>query len=68
MVNLKELESRVSVLERELAELKRSSTASDDPNAWIDRVSGRFKDDQEFTEIVRLGREYRRSCSEETEA
>lgn len=47
-------------MEQELAELKsrvRSSGAS--RNNWIDAISGSFKDDPEFAEIVRLGKEIR---------
>lgn len=34
---------------------------------WVDRVSGSFKDDPEFEEILRYGREYRElGCLKET--
>ena len=50
-----EIEKRVDRLERELAD----SHSGAQP--WWRRVAGRFKDNPEFDEAVRLGREYRQS-------
>lgn len=48
---------RLAKIERDLAILKaRSST---DKWNWIEEVTGAFKNDPEFDEIVRLGKEMR---------
>jgi hypothetical protein len=31
--------------------------------SWIERIAGTFRDDPEFDEIVRLGREFRESAA-----
>jgi hypothetical protein len=56
-----ELERRVALLEQELAVLKQSLDRAGAKPSWIDRFSGVFKDDPDFDEIVRLGREYRQA-------
>lgn len=53
------LEHRVEALERELAQIKRQLEKLRVPS-WFDRVAGSFRDDPEFGEILRLGREFRR--------
>lgn len=57
------LEQRVAALEQEVAALKteiKTRAASADDN-WIEKISGTFKDDPEFGEILRLGAEIRRA-------
>jgi hypothetical protein len=49
------------LLELELAVLKHSLARAGAKPRWIDRFSGVFKDDPDFDEIVRLGREYRQA-------
>lgn len=61
MAKRTDLEQRVAVLERDLAELKRRVGLPDAKNDWIKAVSGSMKDYPEFKEVVRLGRKYRRS-------
>ena len=56
-----ELTRRVEELEREVARLKQERNGSLDDRPWWERIAGSFKDDPEFDEIVRLGREYRES-------
>ena len=51
------VEERLTVLERGFAELKQNVTPT--KQNWIAKVSGSFKDDPEFGEILRLGREIR---------
>jgi hypothetical protein len=67
-MTINELENRVAVLERKLVEmqLQLDSMAGkkNHPNphgAWWVETAGRFKNDPVFEEIVRLGREYRKS-------
>lgn len=54
------VEQRLAQVEREIADLKSrvNSLGGQKPN-WIDTVSGSFKDDPDFEEIVRLGKEIR---------
>jgi len=56
-----DIEQRVAVLERDLAELKRRVASSESGKNWIEAMTGSMKDYPEFEEILRLGREYRRS-------
>lgn len=51
------VEERLTLIEKELAELKRKLPSS--KRGWIARISGSFKDDPDFGEILRLGREIR---------
>ncbi len=55
-VGLTELIVRVGDLEREVAELKRRPQP---PDNWLARLTGSMKDEPEFEEILRLGRELR---------
>jgi len=51
------IEARLTRVERELAILK--SKAPRNKYNWIAEISGSFKDDPDFDEIVRLGKEMR---------
>lgn len=56
------IESRLTDLEREVADLKRQIARwrrRADSGNWIRRISGTFKGDPDFKEILRLGREIR---------
>jgi hypothetical protein len=56
------LEQRVALLENEIADMKRWKTRlSHDDTPWWERIRGDFKDDPDYTEAMRLGREYRES-------
>ena len=61
-----DIEHRVAVLEEELARLKRSLGKDATKRSWVDQISGTFKDDSDFDEIVDLGREIRKSQLPET--
>lgn len=51
---------RLTVVEREVRELKRRlDVQSPERDAWYLKHAGVFKDDPEFEEVVRLGREIR---------
>jgi len=56
------IEERVAKLEQEVRDLRAtpidSERSAKKPN-WISKISGSFKDDPEFDEILRLGREER---------
>jgi len=54
------LEKRLAKVEHELAALKsRVQSLSGPKDHWIDAIRGTFKDDPEFDEILRLGKEIR---------
>lgn len=55
------IEERLAAVEHELAELKRKTQSGRDGNCWIERIAGTFRDDPDFDEIIRLGREFRKS-------
>lgn len=55
------IDERLTAVEKELAELKERVANQEKNGSWIERIAGTFKDDPEFDEIVRLGREFRRS-------
>ena len=56
------LEERVAALEAEVACLKQANPNGAEPQkAWWEEIWGRFKDDPEYEEAMRLGREYRES-------
>ena len=57
------VEERLAKLEKEVQALKeaRSGNPFGKKPGWISKVSGSFKDDPEFDEILRLGREERKS-------
>jgi hypothetical protein len=57
------LEERLSAVEAELDRLKRMlhEDAGPPAEAWWKKLVGVFKDDPEFDEAMRLGREYRES-------
>jgi len=51
------LESRLAHIERELAILK-ARTPCDKSN-WLAEITGTFRDDPDFAQMVRLGKELR---------
>ncbi len=55
------IEQRLTEVERELAELKQRLPLELDGKSWVERIAGTFKDDPDFDEIVKLGREFRQS-------
>ncbi|MDA0837310.1 MAG: hypothetical protein O3B01_17575 [Planctomycetota bacterium] len=61
MSSLATIEERVTALEQQLAKLKAERNGEGRKSGWIDKICGSFKDDPEFDEIVKLGREYRQS-------
>ena len=60
------LEDRVAELEREVAILRNQVAKKSETKDWISQISGKFKDDPEFDEILRLGREYRAAQRDES--
>ena len=63
------LEARVTAMEIEIERLKRQLEIDRMPKTlpWYDKIFGTFKDDPEYDEAMRLGREYRLSQRPEYE-
>jgi hypothetical protein len=61
MSNGETLNKRLETVEKEIARLKQYIASRDPSQSWIQRIAGSFKDVPEFDEIVRLGREFRKS-------
>ena len=57
----KSIEERVAKVEKEIERLKNQSNGSKDKSNWISDISGSFKDDAEFDDILHLGREERQA-------
>jgi hypothetical protein len=55
----KTIEKRLDNVERELAALKGMLESLKPGPNWISSMSGTFKDDPEFDEVLRLGKEFR---------
>lgn len=64
MTEIELIQERLDKLEQEFEALKQRIEKPKTMNEWLERVSGRFKDDPDFEEIVRLGREWRQSQRE----
>jgi hypothetical protein len=55
------LEDRLSALESAMEEVRRELTTTRRPRAWLDDVTGSLREWPEFAEVLRLGREFRKS-------
>lgn len=57
-----EMETRMANLESQMVELRRKiENGSVDLRPWWQQIMGRFADDPDYDEAMRLGREYRES-------
>lgn len=55
-----QVESRLSALEQEVANLKAQiAAAPTHPNKWVEEIAGTFANDPIFEEAMRLGRKWR---------
>lgn len=54
-----ELQERVRVLEQQVAALA-AAQKPEHPNAWIDRIAGRYADDPEYEKAVAAGAAWRK--------
>ena len=61
------LEERLTRVEQELELLKVKFGAETQKPGWISKITGSFKDDPEFDEILRLGKELRDADRSEDE-
>jgi len=53
------IEQRLTKVEQELQFLKTQAQSDSLKPGWISNITGSFKDDPEFDEILRLGKEIR---------
>jgi hypothetical protein len=67
MATISNLEERMAHVERDIEDLRSRVNGLRAKGNWIDQITGSFKDDPEFDEILRLGREIRRSDRADTE-
>jgi predicted nucleotidyltransferase len=61
------VEERLTALESEVEVLKRRLARGVQPRAWLDDVAGSLEHWPEFEEVLRLGREFRRSAADPPE-
>lgn len=55
------VEERLAKVEQEVAELRARTNVLVSKQGWVAKVVGSFEDDEDFDEILRLGREERKS-------
>ena len=55
------IEERLAAVEKEILELKQGKAPIEPKLGWLEKISGTFKDDPEFGEILRLGQEIRKT-------
>lgn len=58
------LEERLTAVETKLEQLEREKQQNKEQNQatpWWEQIRGQFKDDPDYLEAMRLGREYRES-------
>lgn len=69
MVSTEALESRLTAVEKDLAQLKQTFTGAkrNPPGLWWEKMFGSFADSEGFEEAVRLGKEYRESLQPRNE-
>lgn len=61
-MNMNEMEARIIKLETTLAQLlKKPENADIDTRPWWEQIMGKYADDADYDEAMRLGREYRES-------
>ena len=53
------VEQRLAAVERAVAEIQRRMAASRPAANWLEQITGSFKDEPAFEEVVRLGRAFR---------
>jgi hypothetical protein len=55
------VEDRLAAMEVAIADLQKQVGLSREPGNWLEQITGAFKDDPVFEEMLRYGREYRES-------
>lgn len=62
------VEERLSALESAMEDVKLRLAARRIPHAWLDEVAGSLQEWPEFEDVLRLGREFRRSVTDPNDA
>lgn len=57
------VEERLAALEAAVNELREEAGKNQPKGNWLEQITGSFKDDPVFDEILRYGREFRQSDS-----
>jgi hypothetical protein len=55
------VEERLTALETSVNQLRERNTPDQPQTNWLEQITGSFKDDPMFDEILRYGREFRQS-------
>lgn len=55
------VEERLAALEAAVKELRGQAVKDQPQRNWLEQITGSFKDDPVFDEMLRYGREFRRS-------
>lgn len=55
------LEQRLAILEAAVQDLQRQLAAGVPPPHWLDQITGSFKDDPAFEEVLEYGRAFRQA-------
>lgn len=61
MTNSLTVEDRLAQVEKEVGFLKRQLNGLRSKDHWIDQITGSFKDDPDFDEVLRLGKQIRQA-------
>jgi hypothetical protein len=55
------VEERLAAMELAIADLQKQVSLNRGPENWLEQITGAFKNDSVFEEMLRYGREYRES-------
>ncbi|MFN6128963.1 MAG: hypothetical protein ACK6DC_09410 [Planctomycetota bacterium] len=55
------VEERLTKIEKEIEAIKTKIPADESKTNWLNKVNGTFRNDPDFDEIIRLGKEFRDS-------
>jgi hypothetical protein len=66
MANQIDLAQRIAAVEVTLSELQKQVSANHQPN-WITAITGTFKDEPAFDEVLAYGREFRQADKPQSE-
>jgi hypothetical protein len=66
MSNQTEIEQRLAAIEANITQLQQQISTTSQPN-WIAQVTGTFRDEPAFDEILAYGREFRQADKPKTD-
>jgi hypothetical protein len=56
-----QIEQRLAALEKAVSELQAQMRARGPAISWLERITGSFKDEPAFEDVLRYGREFRQA-------